>query len=103
MPHPQIHHNLVQLLHPQVPLVLCVGTQPVFGYTHGVHALADQSLAVVLSLGPNCDQLKCVGSGAELSVSRLHPLTCAVGQVDAANGILFLLVVGIGPVGDAVP
>lgn len=29
LPHPQIHQNLVQFLHPQIPLVLGVCTQPV--------------------------------------------------------------------------
>lgn len=29
LPHPQVHQDLVELLHPQVPLVLSVCTQPV--------------------------------------------------------------------------
>lgn len=29
LPHAQVHQDLVELLHPQVPLVLRVGTQPV--------------------------------------------------------------------------
>lgn len=29
LPHAQVHQDLVELLHPQVPLVLCVSTQPV--------------------------------------------------------------------------
>ena len=58
------------------------------GDTHGVLALTDECLSVVLSLWPDCDELECVGSGAELSVGWFHSLAGAVGQVDATNGIL---------------
>lgn len=58
------------------------------GDTQGVLALADQCLSVVLSLWSDCDQLKCVGSGAELSVGWFHFFTGAVSQVDAADGVL---------------
>lgn len=51
-------------------------------------ALADQRLLVVLPLRPHRDELQRVGSGAELSVDRLHAAVGAVGQVDAAKGLL---------------
>lgn len=126
MPHTQIHKNLVQFLHPQIPLVLSVCTQPVpahkdsqcsamwghcysktffhtdrysyisldifislyiyeknyrdlLGDTHGILALTDKCLFVVLSLWSHCDELKCVGSGAELSVGWFHLVAGAVG------------------------
>lgn len=34
-PHPQIHQNLIQFLHPQISLIFSVSTQPVLGDTHG--------------------------------------------------------------------
>jgi len=56
--------------------------------THGVVALADQGLPVVVPLGPDRDQLQGVGSGAELPVDRLHPPAGAVSQVYAAHWVL---------------
>lgn len=50
--------------------------------------LADKRLFVVLPLRPHRDELQRVGSGAELSVDRLHAAAGAVGQVDAAQGLL---------------
>ena len=58
------------------------------GDTHGVAAVADQGLVVVFSLGPDCDELQGVGSGAELAVGGLHSRAGAVGQVDAAHWVL---------------
>lgn len=34
LPHPQIQEDLVQRVHPQIPLVLGVGTQPDPAHTH---------------------------------------------------------------------
>lgn len=56
--------------------------------THGVLALTDERLFVVISLRSDCDELQRVWSGTELPVGRLHFLTGAVGQADAPNGIL---------------
>lgn len=56
--------------------------------THSVMALADEGLLVVLSLRPHRDQLKRVGPCTELTVRRLHPVTCAVCKVDPANWVL---------------
>lgn len=36
LPHTQIHHNLVHFLHPQIPLLLGVGTQPVSAQRTGL-------------------------------------------------------------------
>lgn len=56
--------------------------------THGVLALADQRLPVVLPLWADCDELKRVGPSTELPVGWFHLLSGAVGQAEAANGIL---------------
>lgn len=58
------------------------------GDTHGILALTDKCLFVILSLWSHCDELKRVGSGTELSVGWFHFLTGAVSQVDATNRIL---------------
>lgn len=112
LPQPQVQKNLVQLVHPQIPFVLCVGTQPVsaqahtdiyytftltrphlwgghsLGDTQGVLTLGDQRLLVVLPLRSDCNQLQGVGSSTELSVHWSHLLTGAVGQVDASDWVL---------------
>lgn len=62
--------------------------QDSLGDTHGVVAVADQRLAVVLPLRPHRDDLQRVGSSAELAVDRLHAAVGAVGQVEAAHGLL---------------
>lgn len=62
--------------------------EDLLGDTHGILALADQCLFVIFSLWPDCDELKRVGSGTELSVNWFHSVTGAVSQVDASNGIL---------------
>lgn len=58
------------------------------GDTHGVLALADQRLLVVLPLRTHRDELERVGPGTELPVGGLHPLAGAVCQVDTADGML---------------
>lgn len=58
------------------------------GDTHGVLALGDQRLLVVLSLWSDRDELQCVGSGTELPVHWFHLLTGAVGQINTTDGIL---------------
>lgn len=58
------------------------------GDTHGVLALTDECLLIVLSLWPHRDELERVRSGAELAVDRFHLGTGAVRQVDATDGIL---------------
>lgn len=114
LPHPQVHQDLVQLLHPQVSLLLGVSTQPISaqetsrvltvikplvrstcpyggdlpGDTHGVLALADERFSVIISPWSDGDELQRVGPGTELSAGWFHCLTGAVGQVDATNGIL---------------
>lgn len=68
--------------------VCVISSGDLLGDTHGVLALTDQRLSVVLSLWSHCDQLKCVWSGAKLSVCWFHLLAGAVSQVDAAHGML---------------
>lgn len=58
------------------------------GDTHGVAALADERLAVVLALWAYGDELKGVGPRAELAVRWLHPVAGAVGQVQSPNRVL---------------
>lgn len=58
------------------------------GDTHGILALTDERLFVILSLWSDRDELKCVGSGTELSVYWVHCATGAVSQVDTTNGTL---------------
>lgn len=56
--------------------------------THGVLALADQGLPVIVPLGPDRDQLQGVGSGTELPIGWLHPPAGRVSQVYAAQWLL---------------
>jgi len=73
------------------PLILCSPGghgHHLLGDTHGVLALAHEGFPVVVSLGSDRDELKRVGSGAELPVDWLHLLTGAAGQVEAPDGIL---------------
>lgn len=56
--------------------------------THGVLALADQSLFVIVPLWSHCDQFKGVGSGTELTVRRFHFTTRTACQVHTTNRIL---------------
>lgn len=56
--------------------------------THGVLALTDECLFVILSLWSDNDELECVRSGTKLSVGWFHFLTSTVSQVDATNRIL---------------
>lgn len=58
------------------------------GDTHCVLALTDECLSVILSLWSDCDKLKCVWSGTELSVGWFHFCTGAVSQVNSSNRIL---------------
>ena len=58
------------------------------GDTHGVLALADECLFILLSLRPHGDELKRVWPSTELSVRRLHLFASAVRQVNATDWAL---------------